>query len=377
MPVERRIRIRQKTEEFESFQEAIEKIIKIYKLEETEARSRIIHFVSQITNVCLDEINKNEVIEIISLFISDLEENPILWQPEVWIDGIWMETNSIKIQDNILLRKPEPADLESEYLYDRGYQRVHHNLPSAILDLEFRDRYPVQIQNKIDSVIATLRLFKLGSIEILRSRLNSNSISRRLNGTVSKYNLISTHYKYGIAEADAEYLTHFVNRIEPLIYSNIIDKSADDIDYISIAYDRFCDALLKPVVPEYRLATAIMALEALYLKEEEMNELTERLSQRVALALETFEYNTLEVYNFVKRAYGIRSRFVHGSKVEQKEIGELPEKILDYCRISIIMFLQMHDEQGKDKTINLLSNSLLSDAEKIKLHEIINKKCMI
>ena len=366
-----------KTEEFKSFQEAIEKSVKIYNLEETKARSWIINFVRQITNVCLDEIKEDKVIELINLFISDLEENPILWQPEVWIDGIWMETNSIKIQDNILLRKPEPVDLEFESLYESYYPQEIHNWPSAILELEFRDKYPVQIQHKIESVIATLRLFKLGSIENLRSRLNPNSISRGLGGTLFSNNLISAYYKYGLTEADAEDLTIFVNRIEPLIYSEIIDKSADDIDYISIAYDRFCDALLKPVVPENRLTTAIMALEALYLKDTELNELTERLSQRVALALETFGYDPLEVYNLVKKAYGVRSRFVHGSKVEQKKIGELPEKILDYCRISIIIFLQIHDEQDKDKTINLLSNSLLSDIEKKKLHELINKKCII
>lgn len=366
-----------KTEEFKSFQEAIEKSVKIYNLEETKARSWIINFVRQITNVCLDEIKEDKVIELINLFISDLEENPILWQPEVWIDGIWMETNFVKIQDNILLRKPEPVDLEFESLYESYYPQDIHNWPSAILELEFRGKYPVQIQHKIESVIATLRLFKLGSIENLRSRLNPNSISRGLGGTLSTLNLISAHYKYGITEADAEDLTIFFNRIEPLIYSEIIDKSANDIGYISIAYDRFCDALLKPVVPENRLTTAIMALEALYLKDTELSELTERLSQRVALALETFGYNTLEVYNFVKRAYGIRSRFVHGSKIEQKEIGELPEKILDYCRISIIMFLQIHDEQDKDRIINLLNNSLLSDIEKKKLHELINKKCII
>lgn len=366
-----------KIENFKSFQEAIEKSIKIYNLEETKARSLIINYVGQITNVCLDEIDPDKVIELTSLFISDLEENPILWQPEVWIDGIWLETNSVKIQDNIILRKPEPADLEFESIYGGYYPQDLHNRPSAILELELRDKYAVQIQKKIESLIFTLRLFKLGSVQNLRSRLNPNSISRSFGGTLSTLNLINAHYKYGLTEADAEDLTKFVNRIEPLIYSEIVDKSADEVDYISIAYDRFCDALLKSVVPENRLATAIMALEALYLKEKELSELTERLSQRVALVLEIFGYDTLEVYNFVKRAYGIRNRFVHGSKVEQKEIGELPEKILDYCRISIIMFLQIHNEQDKDKTINLLSNSLLSDIEKKKLHELINKKCII
>ena len=211
----------------------------------------------------------------------------------------------------------------------------------------------------------------------IRTRYNANSSRRSFGGTISQSNLIFAHYKYGLTAGDTENLTEFIARIEPLIFSEIIDKSADEADYISIAHDRFCDALFKPVVPENRLATAIMALEALYLKENELSELTERLSQRVALALEPFGYKTLEVYHFVKKSYNIRSRFVHGSKIEQKEIGELPEKILDYCRVSIIIFLQLHNELDKEKIINLIGKSLLDDAKKKEFHEIINDKCPI
>ena len=370
-----------KIEAFKSFQETIEKIVKTYNVEETKAKSLVIKFAREITNVSIDvsidEINKDKVIERISLFISDLEDNPILWQPVVWINGIWMETDSIKIRDNILLRKPESNDLEFEYPYNSFVPHGIHNWPSAILEFKFREKYPRSVQNKINSVIAALRLFKLGSIESLRTRLNANSIGRIFGGTVFQSNLISAHYNYGLTEGDTETLTKFITSIEPLIYSKIIDKSADEADYISIAHDRFCDALLKHVVPENRLATAIMALEALYLKEKELSELTERLSQRVALALEPFGYKTLEVYNLVKKSYDIRSRFVHGSKIEQKEIGELPEKILDYCRVSIIIFLQLHNEIDKERIINLLGKSLLDDTEKKEFHKIINDKCLI
>lgn len=366
-----------KIEAFKSFQVTIEQIVKIYNVEETKAKLWVSKFVKQITNVCFDEINKDKVIELINLFISDLEENPISWQPVVWIDGIWMETDSIKILDNIFIRKPESNDLEFESPYESFIPHELPNWPSAILEFEYREKFPRSVQNKIDSVIAALRLFKLGSIEKIRTRYNANSIIRFFGGTISQSNLISAHYKYGLTVGDTETLTKFITRIEPSIYSEIIDKSADEADYISIAHDRFCDALLKPVVPENRLATAIMALEALYLKEKELSELTERLSQRVALALEPFGYKTLEVYHFVKKSYNIRSRFVHGSKIEQKEIGELPEKILDYCRVSIIIFLQLHNELDKEQIINLLGKSLLDNTEKKKFHEIINDKCPI
>lgn len=128
-----------KIEAFKSFQAAIEKIVKTYNIEETKAKSWVSDFVKKITNVCLDEINKDTVIELINLFISDLEENPILWQPVVWIDGIWMETDSIKIRDNIFIRKPESNDLEFESPYESFIPHELPNWPSAILEFEYRE----------------------------------------------------------------------------------------------------------------------------------------------------------------------------------------------------------------------------------------------
>lgn len=373
------LEFKEKIEASEAFQEAIKKIVKTYNVEEKKAKSWIIEFENKITNLCFYEINNEKIIELVSLFISDLEENPILWRPVVWIDGIWLETDSIEIRDNnnFLLRKPEPKDLEIEYPYGSSIYRQLNNWPSAILEFEYREKNSYLVQEKIDSIISTLRLFKLGSIERLQIQLNSDSIIRSFGGTIGKGNKIVAHHKYGLAEEDTEILKEFITIIEDLVHSEIIDKSTDEADYITIAYERFCDGLLKPVIPENRIASAIMALEALYLKEPEKSELTEKLSLRVAIALEPFGHKTLEVYNIVKRAYGIRSRFVHGSKVEQKEIGELPENILDYCRVSIIMFLQLHKELEKEKLINLLNKSLLDHDEKDKFHKLINAKCPI
>ena len=366
-----------KIETFKLFQDVVENIIKTYNVGESKAKSKVNNFVNKIANLSIDGINNEKVIEVVNLFISDLEENPILWQPVVWIDGIWMEIDSIDIRDNILLRKPEPNDLEFESHYENYSSPELRNWPSAILELEFREQYPRSVQNRINSIISVLRLFKLGSIENLRTQFNPHSIGGFLGGTISTINIMSDHYNYILTEEDSEHLIKFVTRIEPLIFSEILDKSDDEADYISIAYDRFCDALLKPIVSENILANAIMALEALYLKEMELSELNEKLSLRIAIALEPFGYQTLEVYNLVKKAYDIRSRFVHGSKVEPKKIGVLPEKILDYCRVSIIMFLQLHNEFDKEKIINLFGKSLLDDSEKKKFHKIIEEKCTI
>lgn len=381
--------VEDKVKACEPFQMAVKETDKIYNLGDGEAESKVLTFVAKIAHVCLDKINDNDIIDLVSLFISELDNNPKLWRPIIWIDGVWMETDSIKILDHVSLRKPEPTDLECEFpvwmgSYEKEYCR---NWPSAILECEYREKSPNSVQKNIDSFIGALRLFKVGSIERLSIQWNDSSILLMSSGRVSQSNLISAQYKYGLMKEDTEPLKDFIAEIEPLVRSEIIDKTIEEADYLSIAYERYCDAILKPAVLENRLATAIMALEALYLSEDELSELTERLSQRVAMALAPFGYKPLQVYNDVRRAYGIRSRYVHGSKIKQKEIENLVEPILEYCRVSIIIFLQIHpekdkgDEKDKDnektKMIKLLSNSLLDDTKKKKYHDKMSDKCPI
>lgn len=348
-----------------------------YDVEETKAEKWVFAFIQRITNVSLNGINSHNVIDLVNLFISELEKNPTLWNPVAWINGVWMETDVIDIQDNISIRKPRAEDLE--FQYDGTLSPLSNNLdphkwPSAILECEFRVKYPIAVQNNIDSIVNAFRLFKISSIEVISIQFNNDSILGIGGGRVSTVNLATAHYKYGLSQEDIKPLQDFFTKIEPLIHSEIVEKSANESNYLSIAHERYCDALLKPIVPENRLATAIMALEALYLKEKEMAELSERLSQRVAMALKPFGYNALKVYNDVKRAYGYRSSYVHGSKVKQKDIPELTKTILDYCRLSIIIFLQIHNELEKDKMINLLSYSLLDDGKRAEYHEIMKDK---
>ena len=117
-----------------------------------------------------------------------------------------------------------------------------------------------------------------------------------------------------------------------------------------------------------------MSLEALYLKDTEKSELSERLAQRTALTLSFFNYSPLEVFNIIKRSYDIRSRFVHGSKIEeddQKDVMILVEKVIEYTRRSLVIYLQINESIDKNKFLNLLSKSLLDKDAKEKLQKML------
>ncbi len=58
-------------------------------------------------------------------------------------------------------------------------------------------------------------------------------------------------------------------------------------------------------------------MESLLFRENEQSELARTLTQCVASLLQHFGLKPVEVYNKMKRAYDIRSRYVHGGLVEK------------------------------------------------------------
>ena len=85
---------------------------------------------------------------------------------------------------------------------------------------------------------------------------------------------------------------------------------------MTIAFDRYNNAL-EGIKPEERIMYATMALEALYLNEKQ--ELKRRFSQRTASALGFMDHDPLKVSKTTKKAYDLRSKFVHGVIIKQND----------------------------------------------------------
>ena len=147
---------------------------------------------------------------------------------------------------------------------------------------------------------------------------------------------------------------------------------------LTIAFDRFNKAL-EETKPEGRLTYGTMCLEALYLSKERQ-ELARKLSQRVAGALGFFDYDSLKVYNLIKKAYGVRSIFVHGSEIEKEErkkLVKLEKEVMDYARASLIIFLRLHGVLEKNDFLSKLDNSLLDEKAKKKLNDVLKENCQV
>lgn len=258
-----------------------------------------------------------------------------------------------------------------------------NNLPNAqpmlILQMSLREKGQPEIQKIIENYLISLRLFKLGSVFNMRTFWKSDSILN-FGGITFSYDIYAPTYKYSLSVNDTSKLEKFFEVILPLIPLQLLNPNITQIDYSIIAIQRYHDAILKPEPIESKLAFAIMSLESLYLKESERGELEHRLSQRLAKLLSLCGYEPIEVYNTVKRSYDIRSNFVHGSPIPQESLQEaskLAEKVIDYTRLSILIFLQIKPKIEKEDLLNLIDRSLLHVKANEKLVETINTNCLV
>jgi hypothetical protein len=190
-------------------------------------------------------------------------------------------------------------------------------------------------------------------------------------------------FKYRIYGEDIPKLGVFIRAVE-----NVLPESCSSFDPNvkpeCIPLLRYEDALLKGENPEARVASAVMCLEALYLRDSEDTELSRRLKQRGATTLAFLGLDSLLVYEKLGDAYEVRSSYVHGSsprkKIRNKYKGDfrgLAREVLDYARCSLIICLvaQKSLNIAKERLIQLIDNSLLDNKSREELKKIICAAC--
>ena len=115
---------------------------------------------------------------------------------------------------------------------------------------------------------------------------------------------------------------------------------------------------------EERIASAVTCFEGLYLADSDKGDLTYKLAQRLALTLRHFGLDPKDVAKDVRRAYGVRSNFVHGVFVRdkhRKETSLLCDRIVNYARISMVLCLQLdhRDNETKEQFLKSLDYAML------------------
>lgn len=305
--------------------------------------------------------------EVVKQFISELKGENVLMGTEVELDGIFLQSKSIKLGEGYILRQTQVSDLEIEYAHHSFESRHIFPPPSAVLRIEMLGKNPYDVQRKEARAIALFRLFKVGSIIYYKSRMFSHSITYLGGGTGYSGGRASSLNKYLIKEDEVGRLQNFWTVLYEKIPDTFTGFNNSDFSFRDIAYKRYEDALLYNGTIERRIANAIMGIEAIFLRSTEQDELSYRLRLRVAKIMGLFNEDPFIVKNKIRDAYAIRSNFVHGGLLSYDKKDEFAEKyesmnnllqdILNYLRISIITILLM--PIGKDEFLATIDKSFL------------------
>ena len=218
-------------------------------------------------------------------------------------------------------------------------------------------------------MLTILRLFKLSEVFISYRTLFIESVFR-----LREIKKQSNHHKrseriWYLDQSESEVLIDFVS----VISSPLTDKlENNNHKAIQFALERFNWALMDDIGTDRRFLFVIMGLEPLFLPEMKTGK-GKRLGIRLSVILEEFGFKINEVKTNSEEAYQIRNYIAHGKKMSKKmeeRMNELYPLLLNYLRISLIIFL-LNIDKGRNGFVNEIDNSLINRKIQIDLKEFL------
>jgi len=359
-----------------AFKNAVKIITELYNVNEAQAHYWIEGFIYKLVNEHYNgRLGDKELAYWINIFINEIEGNPIDWYIEVWLAGICVET-PIELEKGIVLRPPRKEDFEYELPMSPHFRvpETSFLFPDAILTINKRVKIRPTVYPYKEKLITLLQLYKLCSVYELRTKWVPRGILSFGGTSYSPIARFQTTYKCTINGKDEERISNFIKDLGAKIP---IDEKWGRLrvdDSIGVALSRYQDVLLKPEDIPNKIAYAVFGLEALYLKADERGELAQRLAQRVAKVMSKLgKGDSKEIFNAIKRAYRIRSAFVHGEPLRNGKYRDrsLLDKLAEYLRTSILIFMQVSME--KDELVNLIDDALIDESSNKKLEYVIKE----
>jgi len=306
---------------------------------------------------------------VIQDFIKWVTEKQVSTIALAEIDGVVIQSGPIQASNGgtqILLRQTTRADIEYE-LTPNVSRADHIHPPSAILEVCTKGGVN-EIQSIVRQSLAILRLFGVGSVDYRRIRIEGYNFAGVGVETIGKINTdFFPKLKYTIKEDCRNRLILFWAYLKNHLPSHLFDITSTTKDYLSIAYERYSEALTAKSGFERTIADSAMAFESLFLRQS--TELQFRLKLSVAKILGILGHDPKEVAGVIKEAYKVRSNFVHGGflapndrrKIERQygSLTEFQRRVLDYARISIIAMTTIRGK-SRNETLDLIEDSMIS-----------------
>lgn len=290
---------------------------------------------------------------------ADLTTDDVPWQIELWLNGLRLEDIEIVLGPGMLLRRPTARDFETGPIAMDPFFDDRAAMPDSILTASVA--LPSSARGSsafVDALLDTLTLFRVSSVNVAKVSQITHSLRAMRDFSYVRQGWPT--FSATLTAADADAIAQFVADTLPLVQEHqIVSTTAPTSGWIALT--RYRDALGLPVANAATTA-AVSALEAILLGKNERDELTRAFTQRTAALLSHFGHDPLEVAASAKRAYGVRSKYIHGANVkgEPSLLDALARSTVDMARQCLVAMLLL-EQHGvdKDRTIVGLDKQLL------------------
>jgi len=223
---------------------------------------------------------------LIRQFLDDINGRPFQCGAEIELEGLALESEKVEPTSGIVLRRPKREDFEEETPYygpGPSSELSFLRTISAVATISCKGTGAYDAQRAVEKLIVMLRLFEVASVRHLSYQLFGDSLINVVTGRIRSGAREMVHERGYIRSDDEARMLRFWHTLDSAIPSSFYDFGATFRDYRDMAYERYSAALMNPASFEERVASAVMALEALFLKERQ--ELGYRLRVRTAKVL--------------------------------------------------------------------------------------------
>lgn len=219
------------------------------------------------------------------------------------------------------------------------------------------------IENHFYKVITAFRLFKTGAIGLNFACEYPNQWMPRVSPSIigGQY---SKQYpnmgpSYTLSKSESEEFQKYWGTFKQI--------KLESYPTLNLALRRFNFAQERDELID-KIIDYFIAFEALFLKEEERQELSYRFALRASHFLEKDKTKRIETFNFLKKAYTLRSKIVHGSAITTNvKIGNtnislkgFTNKNEEYLRKSLFRFLELTKKHNMKEIFKSIDESILS-----------------
>ena len=366
--------------------EAYAAIVKMFNgtvLDEAKAKRLLGSFAHRVSYRFLETNDDAQRAEFLSQQLEavrkHLVEESFQHLSEVRLIGLVAPAKFIEFEANdtrVLVRRVTADDLieeQPEFVRREDFPPT----PTAILRLSRVIECEYEIQHAVWQAITILRLFRVGSIREL-SYTNETESYFALGGKLTAHRHYAVVTNAIIGDAVGERLKGFWTQLSQELPLEGYGRDQKRVDPIETAYQRYSDALLSwGVTVERRISDAVIGLESLFLIEND--ELSFRLRLRLAKLLGMVGFDPYRIQDAIRRAYDVRSAYLHGDQVEPRKVRRIDEQygslnsllleVLDYLRCAIVILTMI--EPTKAQFIELVDSSFIDENAAQKLAEML------